>query len=185
MEVTISRHHYRDFSIDEGTVFEEHDMDLSELWDKHVVKPQPDVYKPFSDLSDDTKTNLKRSVTDQACLEGKTFYDIDDWNYHFGDNSQITYDTIDGDGMDVEDHEIQQIMTQSVRDLKDSKIFDIYLNPLFHAVQSEVEELKARRELRKVKANKLIEHIQLSLEKSLKKYDEEIESKIFNSVQQS
>ena len=51
---------------------------------------------------------------------------------------------VDGDGMDVEDHEIQQIMTQSVRDLKDSKIFDIYLNPLFHAVQSEVEELKEK-----------------------------------------
>ena len=32
--------------------------------------------------------------------------------------------------------------------------------------QSEVNELKTKRELRKVKANKLIEHIQLGLEKS-------------------
>ena len=62
MEITISRQHYRDFSVDEGNVYEEYNMDLSELWDEYVVEPKPDVYKPFSELSDDTKSELKQSV---------------------------------------------------------------------------------------------------------------------------
>ena len=182
MDITIRRQHYRDFSIEHGDVYEEYEMDLSELWNEHVVEDEPDVYKPFSDLSEDTKSKIKSSIHNQDYLDGETFYDINDWYYHFGSHDYVTYDSVDGNSDNVTSHEIREIINNTIDELKDLKVFDIYVNPLLHAVQSEVDELKSKRELRKVKAEKLIENIRVSLDRSLEQYDKEIESKLMTGL---
>jgi hypothetical protein len=55
-------------------------------------------------------------------------------------------------------------------------------NPLYHAVQGEVNKLKEKREIRKVRAETLISSIRLNLEKSLSSYDETIESKLLTNL---
>ena len=182
MDITITRSHQRDFSIEYGEVPEEYNVDLPELWDRYIDKKGVEhIYKPFKDMSDNTQETLRTKINDWGDLEGETFYGVDDWEYHFGNTYNVTDDYITTD-TEPEDGELFEILDDVVPDLIEDKIFDIYLNPLKHAVQSEVNELKTKRELRKVKAEKLISNIRLSLENSLKQYDKEIESKLMTSL---
>jgi len=179
MEVTLTRIHERDISIDSGKVSETSEFDLKELWDEFVGdQTNYHQYKSLDEISEET---LNKMVTyiELYEFEGETFWSIDDWVNHFGDSYSITESEIEGE---PDYYDTSSMMSDLVNYLKENKIFDMMKNPLYHAVQGEVNKLKEKREIRKVRAETLISSIRLNLEKSLSSYDETIESKLLTNL---
>lgn len=178
MELQVTSRHHRDFSIEWGDVFENTLINMEESWNEFIQ--EDNEYKQFNDLSEDTRESIISIVQDYE-LEGKTFYSIDDWVYHFEHYGDIESDDIDnGDDLGYDD--TIELMNHLMNELKDNKVFDIYVNPLLHAVQSEVNQLKTNREMRKQKAERMIENIRIGLDKSLRSYDSLIEQKLTSTI---
>ena len=178
-EETLTLRHEQNISIDNASVFETCDFDLKELWDEFTSnQPNYHQYKSLDELSEDT-LNIIVKYVDRYELESEEFLSIDFWVDHFGDSYNIEYSEISGqrDYFDT-----SSMMGDLVNYLKENRIFDMMKNPLYHAVQGEVNKLKEKREIRKVRAETLISSIRLNLEKSLSSYDETIESKLLTNL---
>ena len=181
MIVTFTKEHYRNICIDDGDVYEEFDVNIEEHWNNSISNRKPDVYKSFSELNTETKNRIITLLESQPNIEGETFNDIYDWENHFGDNYEIHQDYITSNEY-LDEYIISDMLNEVISRMKSQKDFGVFKNPLLHMVQSEVHELKTRRELRKVKAERLIVSIRFNLDKSLKKIDSDIESKLINNL---
>ena len=178
MELQVTHRHNREFSIEWGNVWEHTTINMEESWNEFIQ--EDNEYKQFNDLSEDTRESIISIVQDYE-VEGKNFYSIDDWVYHFEHYGDIESDDIDnGDDLGYDD--TIELMNHLMNELKDNKVFDIYVNPLLFAVQSEVNQLKTKREMRKQKAERMIENIRIGLDKSLKSYDSLIEQKLTSTI---
>ena len=177
MRVNLTRHHLRDFEISYGDVEESYSFDIESEWNDNM---DMSVYKPFKEISEESKLKMKSFIENYE-LNGETFYDIDDWYDHFGSYGEVSENYIESYD-DIEGVELSDMLSDLVHYMEGIKGFDIFVNPLLHAVQSQVNELKTKREMRKQKAERLIQSIRIGLEKSLKKFDSEIESKLTSQL---
>ena len=185
MYATLHRKIRKDMYVEDGSYDESIDIDLFALYEQLNHKYGDDGsygFKDYNDLTDETKDQLVEIVSNFE-VEGDTLYSVDEWIDRYGDHYGIEdcYEKIG----ELEGDEEDELVEYLFDNIKKNKVYSIFTDPLKFMVQSEVNELKTKRELRKVKANKLIEHIQLGLEKSLKKFDQEIESKLLSTLNES